>query len=777
MVVHRRGGKALDIETPIPMADGSWKKMGRLRDGDRVLDERGQPCNVVAAHPVTLGRPCYEVVFSDGATIICDEDHLWSTQSKLDRAKHKFTKKGPRGASIVTSRVHAPRKPSPKTTAEIRETLTYQGENNHSIDCCGPVEYPIAPLPIDPYVFGAWLGDGTSRAAHITSMDEEIVSEFQAYATAKGLKMDPTTHQNAGRATTWKITGDRHYNMVQTLNQMGVLNNKHIPKAYLAASKEQRIALLQGLMDTDGSTDDKSKCEITQKRRELADQIVQLLNSLGEKAVVRRKVINSRDYFRIGFRSAFNPFRLRRKADRWAPHVRDEAAHSRRRFIVAVNPVPSRPVRCITVDSPNSLYLCGKQYIPTHNTVAAINDLIRAAVTCKSPMPLFGYVAPFRSQAKKVAWEYLKTYAKPIIKPGGINEAELEVRLMNGAKIALFGADNADAMRGLGMDGIVLDEYGDYKPSVWGSVIRPLLSDKQGWALFIGTPKGKNQFWDIFQTARLDPAEWYCLSLPASKSGILPSSELNAVRMQITEDQYMQEYEVSFEAAILGAYYGKEMRIAADEKRIGMVPYDPALKTYTAWDLGYRDDTAIWWYQAVRGEIHVIDYHAVSGASIAEISKTVLDKPYHYAKHFLPHDAKAKTLAAAGKAVIEQLATHLGMENLAIVPDLSLQDGIQAVRQTLKDCWFDEVKCREGIEALRQYEREYDEDRKAFRQVPKHNWTSHPADAFRMLSIAFRNEPQSYVANPDRPLIVGPGNQSTLNDMWAAHRPRKRGRI
>lgn len=408
-------------------------------------------------------------------------------------------------------------------------------------------------------------------------------------------------------------------------------------------------------------------------------------------------------------------------------------------------------------------------------TVAAINDIIRAAVTAKSPMPLFGYVAPFRSQAKKVAWEYLKVFAKPIIK--SVNEAELEVVLINGAKIALFGADNADAMRGLGMDGVVMDEYGDYKPSVWGNVIRPLLSDKQGWALFIGTPKGKNQFWDIFQTAKTSPDEWYCLSLPASVSGILPKSELNAVRLQITEDQFMQEYEVSFEAAILGAYYGKEMRIAADEKRITHVPYDPALQTYTAWDLGYRDDTAIWWYQVVRGEIHVIDYYAVSGASIAEICKVVTDKPYHYARHFLPHDAKAKTLAAAGKAVIEQIAEHLGMADLAIVPDLSVQDGIQAVRMMLGSTWFDERNCREGIEALRQYEREYDEDRKAFRHVPKHNWTSHPADAFRMMAIAWKNEPSTYTPQPDRPLIVGPGNKSTLNDMWATPKIRRAVRI
>lgn len=357
-------------------------------------------------------------------------------------------------------------------------------------------------------------------------------------------------------------------------------------------------------------------------------------------------------------------------------------------------------------------------------TVAAVNDIIRAAVTCKTPSPLFGYIAPYRSQAKSVAWDYLKRFCKPIAKAA--NEAELQIDLINGARIRLFGADNADAMRGLGFDGIFMDEYGDFRPSVWGHVIRPTLSDKQGWAVFGGTPKGKNQFWDIYQTAKLAPKEWFLLRLTATDSGILPQSELDAVKAQITTDQYMQEYECSFEAAILGAYYGVEMREASDQGRITAVPYDPSIPTYTAWDLGYRDDTAIWWYQVVRNEIHIIDYYAVSGASISDIAKVVLEKPYHYGKHYLPHDARAKTLAAQGKSVIEQLAEFLGLANIGVVPDLGVQDGIQAVRMTLPKCWFDELKCHDGIEALRQYEREFDEDKKAFRTTPKHNWCSHP---------------------------------------------------
>jgi hypothetical protein len=382
---------------------------------------------------------------------------------------------------------------------------------------------------------------------------------------------------------------------------------------------------------------------------------------------------------------------------------------------------------------------------------------------------LFGYVAPYRSQAKSVVWDYLKTYSQPIIADS--NEAELTVTLMNNAKIRLFGADNADAMRGLGFDGIYLDEYGDFRPSVWGNVVRPALSDKQGWCVFGGTPKGKNGFWNIYETARKNPVDWFLLRLPASSSGLLPPSELAAARAQLTEDQYLQEMETSFEASILGSFFGTELREAEEQGRITNVAVDPNVPVHTAWDLGYRDDTSVWWYQVIRGEIHVVDFYSVSGANIQELAQVITDRGYRYGKHFLPHDAKAKTLASGGKSIIEQLAQYLGLGTLSIVPDLSVQDGIQAVRQMLPRVWFDN-KCYEGVEALKQYQREYDEDKKAFRQTPRHDWTSHPADAFRMMAISWKNEPVIKAPDREKPLMVGPQNTVTLNDMWATAKPK-----
>jgi hypothetical protein len=399
-------------------------------------------------------------------------------------------------------------------------------------------------------------------------------------------------------------------------------------------------------------------------------------------------------------------------------------------------------------------------------TVAAVNDIIRAAVTYQGQRGLFGYVAPYRSQAKAVAWQYFLEFAAPVT--DSKNEQELTITLFNGSQIRLFGADNADAMRGLGFDGLYLDEYGDFRPSVFGNVLRPSLSDKTGWCVFGGTPKGRNQFWDIYETATRIPSEWFLLRLPATSSGILPATELAAARAQLAEDQYLQEYECSFEAAILGAFFGKEMREAEQQGRICQVPYDLNYPVYTAWDLGYRDDTAIWFYQLGRGELRVIDFHAVSGADIYDIAETVTQKPYRYAKHYLPHDARAKSLQT-GKSIIEQLATHLDVAKLAVVPDIGVQSGIQAVRMVLPKVWFDGEKCREGIEALRQYQREYDEDKKAYRQSPRHDWTSHPSDAFRMLAVSYAEQADKTPTLEPKPLIVGPENTVTLNDMWAVH--------
>jgi len=400
-------------------------------------------------------------------------------------------------------------------------------------------------------------------------------------------------------------------------------------------------------------------------------------------------------------------------------------------------------------------------------TVACINDLIIKAGLENKPNGRYAYIAPYHSQAKSIAWDYLLRYSQPLYRKH--NQSELWVELVNGSRIRLFGADNPDALRGMYLDGVILDEYADMKPSVWGAVLRPLLSDRMGWAVFIGTPKGHNAFYDIYQHAEINKADWFSKVLRASQTKLIAQDELDDALKSMSVDQYQQEFECSFEAAILGAIYGTEMRLLTDAGRITKVECDSMFPVHTAWDLGFNDATAIWWFQVVHGEIRVLDYHEAHGQPIIYYANQIKERPYEYGTHWLPHDARAKTLASGGKSIIEQLMDKLPLKSgnlFKIVPNLSLQDGIQATRMALARTWFDGMKCQEGIECLRQYQREYDEDKKVFRDKPRHDWTSHGADAFRMLSIAWRDETEIERQNqPIKGIFVGQ-TDVTLEELW-----------
>lgn len=363
-------------------------------------------------------------------------------------------------------------------------------------------------------------------------------------------------------------------------------------------------------------------------------------------------------------------------------------------------------------------------------TVSRVNELIKGALTEERDRPRFAYIAPFLKQAKAVAWDYVKHYCQPLVPLGAtFNEAELRADLPNGGQIRLYGADNPDSLRGIYLDGVVLDEYGVMDPAIW-PVVRPALSDRLGWADFIGTPNGHNDFYDTFQRAKADPEEWYCAIHRASETGIIAAGELTAAKRSMTEDQYAQEYECSFEAAIQGAYYGKEMAEAEREKRITRVPYDRATDVITAWDLGIGDATAIWFCQQVGQEYHLIDYLENSGVGLDWYAGQIKSKPYVYGNHILPHDVEAKELGTgkSRKEVLEQLGIKV-----TVAPKLKVEDGINAVRMVLNRCWFDAEKCARGIEALKQYRTEFDEQRKVFRDKPLHDWTSHASDAARYL--------------------------------------------
>ena len=359
-----KSGKALALDTPIPTPQG-WTTMGQITVGDEVFDENGRVCHVLAATETMAERECYRVWFDDGTDIVADAEHQWLTRTQKarrsdtqlrNRQKH-VPKPDPRFARDQT---HLREFASIKTTREIATTVhdPKDGRVNHYVPVCKPVALPKKDLPLDPYLLGAWLGDGKSRDGLIYSADAEVVDEIKQ----AGYDIQKT------RSGKYEY---RIYKIKPLLRSLGVLGHKHIPKSYLRASKKQRIALLQGLMDTDGCCDARvGNSEFTTTSATLMRDFLELTASLGLKAkmwtgdaTLYGRVISPK--WRVVFHSPFPVFRLPRKLARQKLTGFKCIDY---RGIRAVEPVESVPVRCIQVDSPSNLFLAGKNFIPTHNS-------------------------------------------------------------------------------------------------------------------------------------------------------------------------------------------------------------------------------------------------------------------------------------------------------------------------------------------------------------------------------------------------------------------------
>lgn len=400
-------------------------------------------------------------------------------------------------------------------------------------------------------------------------------------------------------------------------------------------------------------------------------------------------------------------------------------------------------------------------------TVARINKLIRAAIQCDLLNPRFGYLAPYYVQAKDIAWVYLKHYTAPIpdIK---VNESELSITFPhNNAVIKLYGAENAERMRGLYFDGIVVDEGQGISKSVLTQIILPALADRLGWLDVSGTPKGwANLLGELYKLAKSND-DWFCQMLKASETGIIPESELARQRSLMSENEYAQEFECSFDAAITGSVYGHQMYDAESNGRFKTDIYDPEKPVNTAWDLGYDDATAIWWWQKIGNEIRIIDYYERSGEDISHYCDVLKLRKYAYGKHFVPHDAANKLLAAGGRSIVQQAHT-LGV-TMYVVSATSQQNSIEATRKTLEICWFDPEKCAKGIDALKAYQFEFDDDKKIFRSKPKHDWSSHAADACEIIGQVWRNEIKEI--EPEKPKFL---HEATAKELFWPEKTRIR---
>lgn len=362
------------------------------------------------------------------------------------------------------------------------------------------------------------------------------------------------------------------------------------------------------------------------------------------------------------------------------------------------------------------------------------------------------YFFPTYAQAKKAIWDgkdgegfpFVAHFPEPLVESR--NGTELKITYKNGSIFQLIGTDNINLLMSTNPIGCVFAEYSLQDPSAW-EFIRPILLENGGWAAFDFTPRGKNHAFTLHEMAVSNP-NWFVSTLTVRDTkredgrAVITEEMIESERREgVTEEMIQQEYYVSFEGVMEGAYYGKQLAAARSEGRITRVPYDESIGVETWWDIGVGDSTAIWFTQSVRREIRVIDYLEASGESLSYYAKELQTKPYIYAAHHGPHDLEVREWAQAGregepKSRIE-VAKSLNIV-FHIVPNLSLDDGINAARAIMSRCWFDAERCARGLSALASYHKAWDPKTKMFRSYPEHNWASHGADAYRYFGVGHR---------------------------------------
>ncbi|MEM9263980.1 MAG: hypothetical protein AAGA46_00475 [Cyanobacteria bacterium P01_F01_bin.13] len=569
--------------------------MGDIKPGDVVYDETGKPCNVINVSGVMTDRPCYKVRFSDGTEVIADENHEWFTWSKAARKSY-----GRRSGKVRKAETL----PSVKTTKEISESVFVsrkddKTEFNHSIPLALPIEGCEQSLLIAPYILGAWLGDGDSNGAGLTNPDFEVIQAIGG----EGYRIDPIAKEYG-----WYIYGDTtrprqrgvsdraktlHNCFQADLRQLGLLKNKHIPSCYLRASIADRMALLQGLMDTDGSAEKTGRCSFEVTNESLANGAFELIASLGfqPKMHIKDAVLDGRvigDVYRIRFHPKIPVFRLPRKLER--QKLGKTPKHREHRFIVSVEPIESVPVQCIEVDSPNHLFLVTKSFISTHNSRLSLTTGLMAAmgqlpnytqmlaepaentidmvqlpggvwVPKDEPKLAFPYdpaspptvvfAMPTLKQCKKIFWKPLVNLlaGQPFVE--NINRAEHTIKLVGDLpEIVCVGLNDGDGdrVRGFRIAALLADEWQDVKPMIWDEVLQPAMADTPGSiALFTGTPKGKVNHLYKFDLKSQEFDDWGSFRFETADNPFVPREEI--ARAEATQDPrtFRQEFKASYE--------------------------------------------------------------------------------------------------------------------------------------------------------------------------------------------------------------------------------------
>ena len=363
------------------------------------------------------------------------------------------------------------------------------------------------------------------------------------------------------------------------------------------------------------------------------------------------------------------------------------------------------------------------------------------------------YFFPTYAQGKKILWDgidadgfkFINHFPPEIIKKK--NETDLKVELVNGSFLQIIGSDKIDSVVGTNPVGCVYSEWSLQNPAAY-DLFRPILRENGGWAVFPYTPRGDNHGQSLFEMAATNP-EWFCQLLtvddtrrPDGSPVITKEDIAKDIAEGMDADLVPQEYYCSFKAGVKGSYYAEQMLAAENEGRICTIPYEPTVPVITSWDLGMNDENPIWFFQVVGKEIRAIDYFAMNNKGLDYYAKVLKEKPYVYDCHYLPHDVEVRSLSTGTSR--KDTLEGLGIRPILTVEAVKKQaDGIQAVRQMLPRIWFDKVKCVDGIKALKNYHREWDDKKKVFVEYPAHDWASHPSKAFETFARGYEEKVKS----------------------------------
>lgn len=518
----RKFGKMLDLDTPILTPSG-WVRNGDLKEGDIIYDEKGREQTILQTHPIKISPQAYRVHFDNGETIDACADHLWLTYTKNDRARDKT--------------------PTVKNTQEIFDTQMYGKEYNHSIPYTEAIKMEPKDLPIDPYVLGLWLGDGSSDDARFTTVDDELIDyiKYEGYSVTK---YDYKEHYVKG--------------LVPKLKELNLLRNKHIPTQYLLGSIEQRYALLQGLMDSDGTINDRgNSCTFDNTNKNLAEGVHQLVSSLGMKATSKERQgklygVEKKLCYRVFFHPLGNPvFRLKRKQNKVSSFKKRYKHHT----IVMVEKIDSKPMRCISVSGDSNLYLASKSMIPTHNTELAIYAAWRYAL--ENPGAMIYFVGPEKDHLSKIYWtskrlpEFLGEDSSKYIRDKKDRERIIEFH--NKSVILLMGSENWKAGQGHDPDLLIYDEFKAFHPK-FHTEMGPNRAAKGAKLIIIGTqPKvgdrNKQEYEEIAEYCResknafyMEATTWDNPICHQPRIKRIIDAEIERLRLAGKEDEVQREY-------------------------------------------------------------------------------------------------------------------------------------------------------------------------------------------------------------------------------------------